>query len=69
MQNSHQIKSCIDCNRRLEKDVIALNKKLFDINVKKFMCLKCMSIYLDVSVDDLLVKIDELKESGCTLFS
>lgn len=52
----------------IKKDVIALNKKLFDKNVKKFYCLKCMADVLEVTEDDLLDKIEEFKEEGCALF-
>lgn len=56
------------CADNIEKDVIALNKKLFDKNVKQFYCLKCMADVLEVTEEDLLDKIEEFKEEGCTLF-
>jgi len=52
----------------IEKDVIALNKKLFSKDVKKFYCLKCMAEVLEATEEELLEKIEEFKEEGCTLF-
>ena len=52
----------------VEKDVIALNKKLFNKDITTFSCLKCMAENLEVTEEDLLDKIEEFKEEGCTLF-
>ncbi len=52
----------------LEKDIIALNKKLFNKNIKTFLCLSCLANNLEVTENDLLDKIEEFKEEGCTLF-
>lgn len=61
--------SCEVCGQtNIEKDVIALNKKLFNKDVKTFYCLKCMANNLEVTEEDLLDKIEEFKEEGCTLF-
>jgi uncharacterized protein YlaI len=61
--------NCEVCGRdNIEKDVIALNKKLFNKNIKTFYCLKCMAENLEVTEEDLLDKIEEFKEEGCTLF-
>ena len=59
---------CHMCNAKLEKDHIALNKKLLGRQVKKFFCLQCLADYLGCSKDDLVIKIEELKEQGCGLF-
>lgn len=60
---------CISCNFELEKDHIALNRKLLGRNIKKLMCLRCLAEYLDCQIDDLLTKIEEYKEQDCGLFS
>ena len=52
----------------IEKDVIALNKKLFNKDVKKFYCLSCMAEVLGATEEDLLDKIEEFKDEGCKLF-
>lgn len=60
---------CKCCDEHLEKNWIALNKKLIDTELTDFLCLECLSDELCCSVDDLLIKIEEFKDSGCTLFS
>ena len=61
--------TCEVCGTRIiEKDVIALNKKLFNKDVKKFYCLSCMAEVLETTEENLLDKIEEFKEEGCTLF-
>lgn len=63
------IYNCISCfKENLEKDTIALNKKLLGKNVEHFYCLDCLADYLNVTVEDLLDKIEEFKEEGCELF-
>ena len=59
---------CMNCNNKLKKDYIALNKKLLGRHIIKFMCIDCLAEYIDCTVDDLLVKIEEFKEQGCVLF-
>lgn len=60
---------CEVCGKEiLEKDTIALNKKLYDKNTKQFYCLKCMAENLEVTEEDLLNKIEDFKEAGCILF-
>lgn len=60
--------NCKNCESVLDKDTIALNKKLLGIDVKEYMCLECLADTFDCSVDDLKIKIEEFKEEGCTLF-
>ena len=60
---------CISCGKeKLSKDEIGLNKKLLGLNVKTFYCINCLANYLNVTVEELLDKIEEFKEEGCTLF-
>ena len=61
-------KKCAECGRQLTKDEIALNKKLISLDIEDFNCLDCLSISFGCDVDDLLIKIEEFKEQGCTLF-
>ena len=63
-----KIVKCRYCEKILEKDWIALNKKLIDRNAKKFMCLDCMADDFDCSVEDLENKIEDFKNDGCELF-
>ncbi len=61
--------SCIYCATGLEKDTVALNKKLLGRNILDFMCLSCLAKYLSSTEGDLKVKIKEFKERGCKLFA
>ncbi len=62
-----QIKCCV-CEACLGKNEIGLNKKLINKKAVKFFCLDCLTAHLDVSVEDLLAKIEDFKNEGCTLF-
>lgn len=59
---------CKFCAKQLEKDEIALSKKLLGRNIEKCMCITCLAEYIDCTEDDLLVKIEEFREQGCALF-
>ena len=59
---------CIDCGKPLSKDEVALSLKLIDQDTEEFYCLSCMAENFGCSEEDLLVKIQEFKEQGCTLF-
>lgn len=61
-------KSCCDCGKTVKKDEIALAQKLIDIDTEDFYCLPCMAQYFGCEEEDLLIKIREFKEQGCTLF-
>ena len=56
------------CNKGLEKDEIALCKKLLGRKTKQFLCIDCLSEYLNTDQDLLLQKIEQFKDEGCTLF-
>jgi hypothetical protein len=64
---ANQVK-CYLCEDELDKIAVGLNKKLLDIKIKRFYCLSCLANYLDVTVEELLVKVDEFKEQGCKFF-
>lgn len=60
---------CYVCGKdSLSKNEIGLTKKLVDANSKKFYCLSCLAEYLEVTEEELLDKIEEFKDEGCTLF-
>ena len=62
--------NCIMCGKTdLEKDTIGINKKLLGLDIQNFYCIDCLAEYLECSVDELLDKIEEFKEEGCTLFA
>lgn len=59
---------CCQCKANLDKDIVALNKKLLGRKINIFMCLACLAEYLSCTKDDLRVMIEEFREQGCTLF-
>ena len=61
--------SCVSCGKEiLEKNEIGINKKLLGEQVESFYCMDCLADYLGVSVQDILDKIEEVKDQGCKLF-
>ena len=62
--------NCVICGQEnLNKDTIGINKKLLGTDIVNFYCIECLADYLGCTVDELLDKIEEFKEEGCTLFS
>ena len=60
---------CIACGKAItEKDTIGINKKMLGENIRDYYCLDCLADYLECTTDELLDKIEEFKEEGCTLF-
>jgi hypothetical protein len=62
-----QVKFCT-CEAELEKIAVGLNKKLLGVKIKRFYCLSCLANYLDMTVEELLEKVEEFKEQGCKFF-
>lgn len=61
--------TCISCGKAdLSKDEIGITKKLIREDAVNFYCLNCLATYLDVSAQDIIDKIEEFKDEGCTLF-
>ena len=64
------VNECLACRKTpLDKDTVGINKKMLGKQVKNFYCIDCLADYLGCSVEDLLEKIEEFKEEGCTLFN
>ena len=61
-------KNCCECDCTLKKDEIALTLKLLGTDSEDLYCLSCLAEYLECSGEDLIIKIQEFKEQGCTLF-
>ena len=59
---------CCECGKLINKNEIALSKKLLGREIVEFMCITCLADYLSCSVSDLEIKIMEFKEQGCALF-
>lgn len=63
-------KECIACGKNaLSKNEIGINIKLLGEETEVFYCMDCLAEFLEVSVQDILDKIEEFKEEGCKLFS
>lgn len=63
------MESCYVCGKsNLKKDEIALTKKLINRKTKQFYCLACLAEHLEVTEEELVEKIEEFKNEGCTLF-
>ena len=52
---------CAECGRNLNKDEVALNKKLISLELTSFQCLMCLSVDMGCEVEDLETKIEEYK--------
>lgn len=61
-------KTCCDCGKQLSKDEVALSRKLIDADTEDFYCIRCLAEYIGCTEQDLIEKIQEFKEQGCTLF-
>ncbi len=60
---------CVACGKeKLEKDEIAICKKLLWSKTPAFFCLGCLADYLNTTVDEINDKIEEFKSEGCKLF-
>jgi len=60
---------CYVCGKEnLSKNEIGLVKKMVDKKSRIFYCLPCLAEYFEVTEDELIAKIEEFKEEGCTLF-
>lgn len=63
------VKTCSLCGASpLDRDTIGINKKLM-AKGSPILCMKCLAERLDVTVQDLLDKIEDFREDGCTLFT
>lgn len=62
--------NCYVCGKEnLSKDELGITKKLIGLKTKKYYCIDCLANYLEVTTEELLDKIEEFKDEGCTLFS
>ena len=64
-----ETKKCYVCGKSpLSKDEIGITKKLIDKKTVNFYCLPCLAEYFEVDEEELIAKIEEFKNEGCTLF-
>lgn len=62
------MEKCYYCEMKLEKDDVALCKKLLGKKIKQYFCRRHLAEVLDTDIDTLTEKIEQFKEEGCTLF-
>ena len=60
--------TCITCGRPLEKDEVALTRKLINRGATQYLCIDCLAKKFEVTREDLEHKIEEFRQMGCTLF-
>ncbi len=61
---------CVICGKKdLGKETTGINRKLLGTDITNFYCMECLAEYLGCTVEELLDKIEEFKEEGCTLFA
>ncbi len=64
-----ETKKCYLCGKTpLTKDEIGITRKIIGKKTSIFYCLPCLAEYLEVTEEELLAKIEEFKNEGCTLF-
>lgn len=59
---------CFKCKKILTNDEIGLYKKLVNRGSKEFLCIDCLGREFDCSEELLRRKIQDFKDTGCTLF-
>lgn len=59
---------CMNCGKKLQRVDIGLHKKLIHRYAKEFMCVDCLSEYVNVPKQDLLDKAEYFKKQGCSFF-
>ena len=69
MLSKMENRRCYVCGKDpLTKEEVGLTKKIIDKKSNVFYCLTCLADYLEVTEDELIAKIEEFKEEGCSLF-
>lgn len=58
----------MQCGRELRHIEIGLHKKMIHRGATQYLCLTCLSAYIQVSEEALLEKAEEFKRQGCMLF-
>ena len=62
------IASCIQCEKELKNDEIAIYRRLIYRDAEEYMCKACLAKYLGVPEQVIDARIAYFKKIGCTLF-
>lgn len=61
---------CAICGKKnLDQNEIGICKKLLGTDLANFYCINCLAEYFGCAVQELLDKIQDFKDEGCTLFN
>ncbi len=63
------MKNCMNCNRPLTADEVAVHRKLVSREATRFMCKTCLAAYFNVPEEKIDQKIIQFKRQGCLLFA
>ena len=61
--------NCMNCNRPLTADEVAVHRKLVSRESTRFMCKTCLAAYFDVTEEKIDQKIIQFKRQSCLLFA
>lgn len=60
---------CTSCGKHpLVKDEVAASKRLLGADISSYFCIQCLAENTGFEMDELLARIEELKEQGCKFF-
>ena len=59
---------CVRCGNILEKDDVAMTRKMINRGAEAFFCIPCLAARFELTEEILREKIKEFKAMGCTLF-
>lgn len=59
---------CMKCDKKLERDEIAIYLRLVNRGAKEYLCIPCLADYFKCTEEDIRARIVSLKAMGCTLF-
>lgn len=60
---------CKECNKKLERDEIAIYLRLVNRGAKDYLCIPCLAKYFKCTEEDICSRIVSLRAMGCTLFA
>ena len=71
-ENGHiEVSLLSEANQKITFEITAYPDEGYELlgeNINNFYCMNCLADYLGTTVEDLLDKIEEFKDEGCTLF-
>ena len=68
INHNKTLEKCKVCGRLLEKDEIALHRKLLGRDDKEFYCIPCLAKEFEKDTDWLWDLVETYRYQGCALF-